>query len=286
MRERSRVRFSSGCSQSGGGSHVAGSQSLGRQEWKRTQTGVSAKEFAEETGLLTGAVTRQENSRAFPGPHALLLPLLPVCLPVSSGLSSRPRVPLPIHSLTWQPPWCSQPLSISRQFQGPADTNTHLCAPGSGAEDLTGQAVVRSTPDPINWGTGEDRIYSPSPCASRCRQPGFPPNLCLASLFSQCCGFVTVKSENGKPGSSPFVLAVCLCFGFASCHRCPEVLSLRKEVLKREAAQVEVLEGTATEKKHTGQSFKIFMNGTGIAIGCEVICSGVFTHRGRLLSCW
>lgn len=59
-----------------------------------------------------------------------------------------------------------------------------------------------------------------------------------------------MKPKNGKPNSSPFVFTVCLFFGSAPYHFYPEVLSLGKEALKREAAQVEVLEGTAREKTH------------------------------------
>lgn len=58
------------------------------------------------------------------------------------------------------------------------------------------------------------------------------------------------KFKNAKPRRSPSIFAVCLFSCFALYHVFPEVLSLGKEVLKREEAQVEVLEGITKEKTH------------------------------------
>lgn len=58
------------------------------------------------------------------------------------------------------------------------------------------------------------------------------------------------KLKNAKPRRSPSIFAVCLFSCFALSHVFPEVLSLGKKVLKREEAQVEVLEGITKEKTH------------------------------------
>lgn len=104
----------------------------------------------EQMGIFMGAVTGQENSRAFPRSHVLLLLLL--CLPLFFILCNRP--------LFFSP--CSQAnraatmVPSAHQFQWSTDTHKHLQAliPDLVGENLKGPVVVRSTLDPMPWNKG------------------------------------------------------------------------------------------------------------------------------------